>query len=271
MPARNESADIPLSLQSRLADGYPDLEIVVVDDRSSDDTPEIISAFARMDARVKPVRVDELPHGWLGKVHALDAGVRRATGEWLLFSDADIEVAPGMLAQGGCSLRGERAGSARARPGVPQQKRNRRRAVGDLRPDHGDGGEPGLSARSKLEGGGGKRRLHPRAPQRIRPHSRLRAPAARDRRRHGARDDGEAGGWPLRLRQRARCREREHLRRPTRVLARRREERRHLRGNSVRGGGCGLRAARRAWSTRRSQRWPWGSTRASPGSRGSQP
>ena len=46
---------------------------------------------------MRPVRIDELPHGWLGKVHALDIGVREATGTWLLFSDADIEMAPGIL------------------------------------------------------------------------------------------------------------------------------------------------------------------------------
>lgn len=97
VPARNEATDIARSLESRLGDGYPDLEIVVVDDRSDDGTPQIIASFAARDSRVKPVRVDELPAGWLGKVHALDTGVREATGEWLLFSDADIEVAPGML------------------------------------------------------------------------------------------------------------------------------------------------------------------------------
>ncbi len=99
MPARNEATDIAGSLDSRLSDGYPDLEIVVVDDRSDDDTPRIVAQFAGRDPRVTPVLVEELPAGWLGKVHALDVGVRRATGEWLLFSDADIEVAPGMLAK----------------------------------------------------------------------------------------------------------------------------------------------------------------------------
>jgi len=99
MPARNEAADIGGSLESRLADGYPDLEVIAVDDRSTDDTGRIIGEFAARDQRVKPVRIDALPAGWLGKVHALDVGVRRATGEWILFSDADIEVAPGALAK----------------------------------------------------------------------------------------------------------------------------------------------------------------------------
>jgi hypothetical protein len=97
VPARNEAADIARSLASRLADGYPELELVVVDDRSGDETPAIIADFAEKDDRVVPVRVEELPKGWLGKVHALDVGVGAAGGEWLLFSDADVELAPGAL------------------------------------------------------------------------------------------------------------------------------------------------------------------------------
>lgn len=108
MPARNEATDIAASLQSRLADGYPDLEIVVVDDRSDDDTPRLIAAAAARDPRVRTLRVDELPEGWLGKVHALDLGVRAATGDWLLFTDADVMVAPEMLSRAvaHCEARG---------------------------------------------------------------------------------------------------------------------------------------------------------------------
>jgi hypothetical protein len=84
-------------LSSRLSDGYPNLEVIIVDDRSDDATPHIIAEFARRDPRVRPVRVDELPPGWLGKVHALQRGVEAASGEWLLFSDADVRVQPGML------------------------------------------------------------------------------------------------------------------------------------------------------------------------------
>lgn len=95
--ARNEAAGIADSLASRLDDGYPNLEVIVVDDRSEDATPRIIAEFARRDPRVTAVRVDELPEGWLGKVHALQRGVEAATGEWMLFSDADVRVEPGML------------------------------------------------------------------------------------------------------------------------------------------------------------------------------
>ncbi|NTU71497.1 MAG: glycosyltransferase [Coriobacteriia bacterium] len=97
VPARNEAAEIGNSLRSRLSDRYPDLEIVVVDDRSSDGTSQILADFAAADSRIRAVRVDLLPDGWLGKVHALELGTREATGDWLLFSDADIEIAPGML------------------------------------------------------------------------------------------------------------------------------------------------------------------------------
>ena len=101
IPARNEATDISASLASRLGDGYPDLELVVVDDRSDDETPQILAGFSAGDERVKVVRVDELPDGWLGKVHALDCGVREASGEWLLFSDADIELVPEFRSRSG--------------------------------------------------------------------------------------------------------------------------------------------------------------------------
>jgi Glycosyl transferase family 2 len=99
IPARNEADWIETALESRLADDYPDLEIIVVDDRSTDETPAIIARIAPSDLRVRSLRVDELPEGWLGKVHALQAGMEVATGEWLQFSDADAVVRPRMLAK----------------------------------------------------------------------------------------------------------------------------------------------------------------------------
>ena len=92
--ARDEAATIGPALATRLADTYPDLEIVAVDDRSGDDTGRIIDELAERDPRVVPVHVDDLPPGWLGKVHALSAGAAAANGEWLLFSDADVHVNP---------------------------------------------------------------------------------------------------------------------------------------------------------------------------------
>jgi hypothetical protein len=97
VPARNEADRIVPALESRLADDYPDLEIIFIDDRSDDATGEGARTLAAHDPRLQVLRIDELPAGWLGKVHALDKGVARASGEWLLFSDADVHVTPGSL------------------------------------------------------------------------------------------------------------------------------------------------------------------------------
>jgi hypothetical protein len=97
VPARDEALHLEASVQSRLLEGYPDVELVVVDDRSTDGTGTIAEGLAVADPRVRVVHVTELPHGWLGKVYAMARGLERATGEWVLFSDADIVVRPGTL------------------------------------------------------------------------------------------------------------------------------------------------------------------------------
>ncbi len=90
VPACNEALTILSATQSLLQMDYPNLELLLVDDRSTDGTFEIIQRLAQDDPRVKFVRVNTLPAGWLGKVHALHQGVLASTGEWLLFSDADV-------------------------------------------------------------------------------------------------------------------------------------------------------------------------------------
>lgn len=97
VPARDEALTIGEALKSRLDDDYPALQIVAVDDRSTDGTDAIIAEIAEQDPRVTPLRIDTLPEGWLGKVHALDRGITQATGEWLLLSDADVHIARGGL------------------------------------------------------------------------------------------------------------------------------------------------------------------------------
>ena len=92
VPARDEGRGIEGALASKLACGYPELEVVAVDDRSRDDTGAIIDRAAAADARVAAVHVTELPDGWLGKLHAMARGLERCTGEWVLFSDADVHV-----------------------------------------------------------------------------------------------------------------------------------------------------------------------------------
>jgi hypothetical protein len=97
--ARNEERKIEEAMRSLLAQDYPNLELVVVDDRSSDATGEIIDALAATHRALHPVHIDELPAGWLGKLHALHVGAELATGEILLFADADVVMEPTVLSR----------------------------------------------------------------------------------------------------------------------------------------------------------------------------
>jgi glycosyltransferase involved in cell wall biosynthesis len=97
--ARNEERNIRTALSSLLALDYPDYELIVVDDRSTDRTGGILKEMTTHAPNLGVVNVAVLPPGWLGKNHALWIGSRRATGELLLFTDADIVMAPSTLAR----------------------------------------------------------------------------------------------------------------------------------------------------------------------------
>ena len=97
IPACNEAANIEAGVESVLAQDYPNFELILIDDRSTDGTGEIIDRLARRDRRIRSLHVKALPDGWLGKVHALDRGVQIARGEWFLFTDADVHFAAGTL------------------------------------------------------------------------------------------------------------------------------------------------------------------------------
>jgi len=88
--ARNEAETIENALKSVLAQNYPNLEIILVNDRSNDGTDKILQKLAEKDPRVLIHHVEELPPGWLGKVNAMQQGFGRSTGMWLLFTDADV-------------------------------------------------------------------------------------------------------------------------------------------------------------------------------------
>jgi Glycosyl transferase family 2 len=95
--ARDEAEKLPHALETFLSLDYPRYEVIAVDDRSVDATGAILAEGARRDARLKPVRVDSLPPGWLGKPHALQRAYENSTGEWLVFTDADVHFAPDLL------------------------------------------------------------------------------------------------------------------------------------------------------------------------------
>jgi glycosyltransferase involved in cell wall biosynthesis len=90
IPACNEEKNIEKALQSVLEIDYDPLEIIVINDRSTDATGAILDCMGSRYPRLKVVHSKELPKKWLGKCHALDQGARLASGDYLLFTDADI-------------------------------------------------------------------------------------------------------------------------------------------------------------------------------------
>ena len=99
IPARNEERKIREALLSVLSQDYANLEFIVLNDRSTDQTGGILAEMAAADARLQVVNITELPTGWLGKNYALYQGAQRAIGELLLFTDADVVMDPSMLAK----------------------------------------------------------------------------------------------------------------------------------------------------------------------------
>jgi glycosyltransferase involved in cell wall biosynthesis len=95
--ARDEEEKLPAALASLMAVDYPNLEIIAVDDRSTDATSGILDEFAAAHPRFRVVHVAQLPPGWLGKPHALQQAYEASTGEWLVFTDADVRFRPDVL------------------------------------------------------------------------------------------------------------------------------------------------------------------------------
>jgi glycosyltransferase involved in cell wall biosynthesis len=88
--AKDEQANIAAAVESMLEQDYPAFELIVINDRSQDRTPEILEALrARHPDRLKVVHVRELHDGWFGKNNAMREGLTVARGEWLCFGDAD--------------------------------------------------------------------------------------------------------------------------------------------------------------------------------------
>ena len=109
IPARNEAAVIETVVRSVLASSYRPLELLVVDDRSTDDTASIVQRLAEEDPRVRLIRGAPMPEGWYGKPWACVQGYRAARGDLLLFTDADTRHEPELLGRAVGALRQERA------------------------------------------------------------------------------------------------------------------------------------------------------------------
>jgi len=112
VPARNEQGDIEQCLRSLFALDYDNYEVIAVDDRSDDATGDImdrVAAEPKAHASLKVIHIGQLPEGWMGKVHAMWTAAEQASGDWLLFTDADVLFKPESLRRAMAYAEAERA------------------------------------------------------------------------------------------------------------------------------------------------------------------
>jgi glycosyltransferase involved in cell wall biosynthesis len=91
VPALNEANTIEVALRSILSIDYPAVQVIAINDRSTDATAAVLSQLQRQYAQLQVVNIENLPSGWLGKCHALHVGALHAKGQYLLFTDADVQ------------------------------------------------------------------------------------------------------------------------------------------------------------------------------------
>jgi glycosyltransferase involved in cell wall biosynthesis len=91
---RDEAARIEKTVRQVLAQQGVDLQLIVVNDRSRDATPQILNQLTHEFPRLKTITIETLPANWIGKCHAMHVGAQSATGDWLLFTDGDIWLSP---------------------------------------------------------------------------------------------------------------------------------------------------------------------------------
>lgn len=97
IPARNEEKNIERCVQSLINQDYKELEIIVINDRSTDNTAQIVEKLALQDERITLLTIDQCPDGWSGKNNALSRGVEIATGSFFVFTDADTHHRPSCI------------------------------------------------------------------------------------------------------------------------------------------------------------------------------
>jgi len=109
VPARDEEKTIVQCIKSLLAQDYPDFEVLALDDHSEDHTIELLDGLAAQDSRLRVLNGQALPAGWLGKHWACHQLAAAASGELLLFTDADTRHHPNALSEAVGVLAGEQA------------------------------------------------------------------------------------------------------------------------------------------------------------------
>jgi glycosyltransferase involved in cell wall biosynthesis len=108
LAACNEEARIEAGVRSLLAQDYPKLQIIVVNDRSLDQTGEIIKRVQQSHGELEILEIKTLPEGWMGKQHALQWGAKRALGKYLVFTDADVQFKKNVISKAVARMEVER-------------------------------------------------------------------------------------------------------------------------------------------------------------------
>jgi chlorobactene glucosyltransferase len=109
VPARDEEANIGTCVRSLLAQDYPDFELIVLDDSSTDATPRILADLAGQDSRLRVLKGTPLPEDWLGKNWACHQLAQAAQSELIVFTDADTRHAPNLLRDAVAALEADQA------------------------------------------------------------------------------------------------------------------------------------------------------------------
>ena len=117
VPARDEEENLRRTLPLLLAQSYPRLEVLVLDDRSADGTADVARSIAFPTARLRVMRGTEPPSGWVGKNWACHQLAAAATGDVLVFCDADVDAAPSAVRRSVAALQAELADALTALPG----------------------------------------------------------------------------------------------------------------------------------------------------------
>ena len=119
--ARNEAREIEGAVRSWLQSDYPRFEVVVVNDRSTDDTGKILDALSKAFSNLIVRHVELLPNGWLGKNNALQIGAGDASADWILFTDADVRFHPAAIKKAVAFAEARRIDHLAAGPGIPKK------------------------------------------------------------------------------------------------------------------------------------------------------